>query len=203
MTRDTVIFDLGGVLVDWNPRHLFRKMFDGDDAAMEHFLDNVCTMAWHAQHDAGKSFVDTRAQLKAAHPGFVAQIDAFGDRHLEMFGGAIAPTVLVLEQLARRRVPLFALTNFPAETFPWARENFRFLDHFRDIVVSGVERVMKPDPKIFQLLLTRNRIRPEQAVYIDDSARNVAVANGLGMHGIHFRSAEELDRELRGFGLLG
>lgn len=199
--RDTVIFDLGGVLLDWNPRHLYRKLFD-DEAAMEHFLATVCTGAWHLRHDAGENFADTCAELKQDHPQFAALIDAFGDRHNEMFAGEIPGSVALLESLAARGTRLYALTNFPAETFPWARERFAFLSLFRDVVVSGQERVVKPDPRIFRILIDRNAIAPETAIYIDDNARNVEVARTLGMHGIHFTGADALERELVAEGVL-
>jgi 2-haloacid dehalogenase len=200
--RDTVIFDLGGVLIDWNPRYLYRKLFDGDEAAMERFLANVCTMAWHTQHDAGAPFAETREALKQTCPGHDMLIDAFGDRHREMFRGAIDDSVALLERLAAKGTPLFAVTNWPAETFPWARQTFAFLGHFRDIAVSGVERIMKPDPRLFQLLFARNAIDPATAVYIDDSARNVEVARTLGLHGVHFRSPAQLEKELVALQLL-
>lgn len=200
--RSVVIFDLGGVLIDWNPRYLYRKLFDGDDAAMERFLSTVCTMDWHLRHDAGERFADTRDELKSRHPQFAGMIDAFGERHMEMFAGAIEGSVRILDRLAARQVPLYALTNFPAETFPHARERFGFLAHFRDVAVSGVERVTKPDPRIFEILLARNRIDPQAAVFIDDNARNVAVSRTLGLHGIHFSTPEKLEDELVALQLL-
>ena len=198
--RDTVIFDLGGVLIDWNPRYLFRKLFD-DEAAMEHFLATVCTPEWHLQHDAGKRFEETRGTLKQRYPEHAALIDAFGDRHDEMFAGPIAGTVALLERLAAANVPLFAITNFPSQTYPVARRRFAFLSLFRDVAVSGDERVLKPDPALFRILLRRNDIAPSQAVFIDDSVRNVEAANALGLHAIHFTSPEALERELTSIGI--
>ena len=200
--RDTVIFDLGGVLIDWNPRHLYRKLFNGDEQAMEHFLGNVCTMAWHVQHDAGRPFAETRAELKREHPGYDDLIDAFSERHEEMMAGPIAGSVMLLERLAAADVPLYALTNFPTETFPIAQRKFAFLGHFRDVVVSGAERVTKPDPRIFEILLRRNAIAPERAIFIDDSARNVEAARGLGLHAVQFVSPEKLEEEFLSLGLL-
>jgi 2-haloacid dehalogenase len=200
--HDTVIFDLGGVLIDWNPRHLYRKLFAGDEAAMEHFLAHVCTSEWHARHDAGERFVDTRGELKARFPHHAALIDAFGDRHDEMFAGPIAPSVALLERLAARGTKLYALTNFPPDSFPIAKARFAFLSRFRDIVVSGHERVMKPDPRIYRILIERNGIDARKAVYIDDNATNAEAARALGMHGIHFRDAAALEAELTRLGLL-
>jgi 2-haloacid dehalogenase len=200
--RDVVIFDLGGVLIDWNPRYLYRKLFGCDDAAMEHFLSNVCTFAWHERHDAGELFADTRVALKAQHPDHAAMIDIWGDRHTEMYGGAIAGTVDILERLRARHVPLYAITNFPAETFPLARKIFPFLGYFIDVAVSGEERIIKPDPRLYRILLERNRIDPWRAVYIDDNAKNIEAANALQLHGIHFKEPAQLEAELAGLGLL-
>jgi len=199
--RDVVIFDLGGVLIDWNPRYLYRKLF-ADEAAMEDFLANVCTFAWHERHDAGERFADTRVDLKARHPAHAAMIDFWGDRHTEMYGGAIAGTVDILERLRANKVPLYAITNFPAETFPLARKIFPFLGYFLDVAVSGEERIIKPDPRLYNILLERNRIDPLGAVYIDDNAKNIEVANALRLHGIHFKAPAQLEAELTGLGLL-
>ena len=201
MTPDTVIFDLGGVLIDWNPRYLFRKLFD-DEQAMEQFLGTVCTPEWHLQHDAGKQFSETRDDLKRQHPEHAALIDAFGDRHGEMMAGAIAGTVMVLERLAAANVPLYAITNFPAQMYPVAQQRFPFLGLFRDVAVSGYERVVKPHPELFHILLRRNNIAPSQAVFIDDSPANIAAANALGLHSIHFTAPEALKRNLHALGLL-
>ncbi len=199
--RDTVIFDLGGVLIDWNPRHLFRNLFD-DEQAMEHFLGHVCTPEWHLQHDAGKQFAETRDELRQRYPEHAALIDAFGDRHSEMMAGAIEGSVVLLERLAAANVPLFAITNFPAQMYPVARQRFPFLRLFRDVAVSGYERLVKPDPALFHILLRRNDIASSRAVFIDDTLRNVEAANALDLHGIHFTSPEALERELRALGLV-
>jgi len=198
----SVIFDLGGVLLDWDPRHLYRKLFDGDDAAMERFLAEICTMAWHLQHDAGRPFVETCAELKREHPGHAALIDAFGERHDEMTAGAIPGTVALLERLAATGVPLYAITNYPAQAFPDAQRRFPFMAPFRDIAVSGYERIMKPDAALFRILFRRNNLVPEEAIFIDDSIKNVDAARALGLHAIHFRSADQLERDLVQLGVL-
>jgi len=198
----SVIFDLGGVLLDWDPRHLYRKLFDGDDAAMERFLGEVCTMAWHLQHDAGRPFAETCAELKLKHPDHAALIDAFGDRHDEMTAGAIPGTVALLERLAADAVPLYAITNYPAQTFPVAQQKFPFLGMFRDVAVSGVERVLKPSAELFNILLRRNGLVAAESIFIDDSIRNVEAARILGLHAIHFRSPDALERELAALGVL-
>jgi 2-haloacid dehalogenase len=199
----SVIFDLGGVLLDWDPRHLYRKLFDGDDAAMERFLAEICTMAWHLQHDAGRPFAETCAELKREHPGHDALIDAFAHRHEEMTAGPIAGTVALLERLAASGVPLYAITNFPAETFPLARKKFEFLGLFRDVAVSGLERVVKPSAEIFHILLRRNGLAAAESVFIDDSLKNIEAARSLGLHAIHFRAPDQLERELLALGVPG
>jgi len=198
----SVIFDLGGVLIDWSPRHLYRKLFPGDEAAMERFLGEICTMEWHVHHDAGQSFAENRAELKLRHPGHDALIDAFGDRYDEMIAGAIDGTVVLLERLAAAGVPLYAITNYPAQAFPWAQQRFPFMALFRDIAVSGYERIMKPDAALFRILFRRNNLVPEEAIFIDDSIKNVDAAHALGLHAIHFRSADQLERDLVQLGVL-
>jgi len=201
-SRRVVVFDLGGVLIQWNPRHLYRKLFGGDEAAMETFLATVCTVEWNQRQDAGRSFADAVAELAPHHPDKVELIEAFGRRFGEMIPGAIEGTVDILADLKRAGVPRYALTNWSAETFPPQRNRFEFLSWFEGIVVSGQEGVIKPDPQIYRILLERYRIAPEEAVYIDDNPGNAAAATALGIHGIHFRSPELLRRELESLGIL-
>ena len=201
--RSIVVFDLGGVLIDWNPRYLYRKLFAGDDTAMEHFLTQVCTQDWNERQDAGRSFAEAAALLKADHPEKGHLIDAFGDRFDEMMSGPIAGSVEILGELRARDVPLFGLTNWSAETYPLAVGRFALLRWFRGILVSGEVGVIKPDPQIYRLLFERFAIAPAQAVYIDDNPRNAAAATSLGMHGIHFTDAPALRRALGMLGLLG
>lgn len=199
--RSIVIFDLGGVLVDWDPRHLYRRLFPGDEAGMERFLAEVCTNEWNLQQDAGRSWAEATALLRAQHPGQEELIDAFHRRWPEMIRGAIDGTVEILRELREGGVPLYALTNWSAETYPVAEERFDFLGWFRGVVVSGQERLIKPDPRIYRLLLERFGVDPQAAVYIDDNPRNARAAGDLGMHGIHFTSPEHLRAELVGLGL--
>lgn len=201
-SRRVIVFDLGGVLLEWNPRHLYRKLFGGDDAAMEAFLANVCTVEWNERQDAGRSFADAVAELRPHHPDKVELIEAFGRRFGEMIPGAVEGTVDILADLRRAGVPRYALTNWSAETFPPQRERFAFLSWFDGIVVSGEEGVIKPDPKIFRILLERYRIAPEETVFVDDDPGNAAAAASLGIHGIHFQSPELLRRELAALGFL-
>ncbi|MDE1963384.1 MAG: HAD family phosphatase [Xanthomonadaceae bacterium] len=197
---DTVVFDLGGVLVDWDPRYLYRTLFD-DKAAMERFLAEVCTPAWNLAQDAGRPWAEAVATLSAQHPAFAREIAAFHARWPETLRGPIQPTVDLLARLRDADVRLYALTNWSQETFPHARERFDFLDWFAGIVVSGEERLVKPDPEIYRRLIRRYAIDPARALYIDDSAKNVAAAEALGMHGWHFRGADGLRTRLQALGL--
>jgi 2-haloacid dehalogenase len=200
--RSVVVFDLGGVLIDWNPRYLYRKLFDGDAAAMEAFLTEICSPAWNERQDAGRSFAAAEDELIRLHPDKAPLIRAWRARFEEMIAGAFDETVGVLEELKARGAPLYALTNWSAETFAPQRGRFPFLGHFRGILVSGEEGVIKPDPRIFRLLLERFDLRAEDAVFIDDNPANARAASGLGIHGIHFRSAAALREELAALGLL-
>ena len=200
--RSVVVFDVGGVLLQWDPRHLYRKLFAGDDAAMEHFLGNVCTEEWNERQDAGRTFADAAAELLPAHADKAHLIHAFGRRFDEMITGAIEETVDILRELKRAGVPLYAVTNWSAETFPSAQNRFDFLAEFDGIVVSGEEGVIKPDPRIFRILLDRYDIPAHAAVFIDDNPANAEAATNLGIHGIHFRSPQQLRRELVELGLL-
>jgi len=199
--RDTVIFDIGGVLIDWNPRHLYHKLFD-DEAAMEHFLAEVCSPLWNAEQDAGRPFAAATAAAVAEHPEHREMIEQYFARWPEMMAGTIDGTVDVLAELRARRVPLYALSNWSAETYPMARERFDFFDWFDGIVVSGEEGVMKPDPRIYAVLQTRYGVTPERAVFVDDSKPNVAMAEQLGLHPIHFTAPPALRAELGRLGLL-
>lgn len=198
----TVVFDLGGVLIDWNPRYLYRKLFAGDEATMERFLAEVCTSEWNLRQDAGRSWAEATASLKAEHPGQGAMIDAYHQRWPEMMAGQIEGTVAILRELKEAGRPLYALTNWSCETFPFALARFEFLNWFQGIVVSGKEKVIKPDPQIYRLLLARHGVRAEEIVFVDDSSRNVAAAAILGMHGIHFNGPAALRSELTALGLL-
>ena len=199
--RSVAIFDLGGVLLEWNPRHLYRKLFNGDDAAMEDFLANICTTEWNERQDAGRTFAEGTRELLPRHADKVELIEAWGKRFGEMIPGPIDGTVDVLSDLRARNVPLYGVSNWSAETFPPQRARFPFLSWLKDIVVSGEVGFIKPDPRIFQILLDRNGIVPESAVFIDDVAVNAAAASRLGIHGIHFRSPDQLRRDLAAVGL--
>ena len=200
--RSVAVFDLGGVLIDWNPRYLYRKLFKGDDAAMEHFLSTVCTPAWNAMQDAGRSFAEACASLKLEHPTQADLIDAWFHRQEEMVTGPIHGTVDILAELRARDVPLYALSNWSSETFPISLKRFEFLHWFDGILLSGEVRLLKPDPRIFQLFFETHSIDPAHTVYIDDLKPNVDAAIALGMHGIVFTDPLSLRKELVKLGLL-
>jgi 2-haloacid dehalogenase len=200
--RDIVVFDLGGVLIDWDPRHLYRKLFAGDEAAMEHFLATVCTHEWNRGQDAGRTFAEGGRLLKAEHPDKAELIDAYGARFHEMMPGPITGSVEILADLKSLGTPLFCLTNFSAETYPPTFERFGFLRWFRGVLVSGEVGLIKPDPRIFELLLGRFAIDPQRAVYIDDVAANADAARPFGIHAIHFTTPTTLRADLAELGLL-
>jgi len=198
----TVIFDLGGVLIDWDPRHLYRKLFPGDEAAMEDFLATVCTHEWNRCQDAGRSFAEGARFLKAEHPDKAELIDAYGIRFDEMIAGPIGGSIAILAELRDRGAPLFGLTNWSAETYPAALQRFEFLRWFKGILVSGEVGLIKPDPRIFRLLIERFGIDPQRAVYVDDVEANIAAAEPFGIHAIHFTTPARLREELVALRLL-
>lgn len=201
MSVRAVVFDLGGVLIDWDPRRLYRKLL-ADEREVDELIATVCTQAWNERQDAGRSLAEGTAELVARHPDRADLIRCYYERWDEMLGGAIDGTVAILEELDRAAVPLYALTNWSAETFARGRGRFRFLDRFRAIVVSGQERLIKPDPRIYRLLLQRHHLAPDEALFIDDNPTNVEGARAVGMHGHHFRDPGALRVELVGRGLL-
>ena len=197
-----VVFDLGGVLIDWDPRYVYRPLFGGDEAAMEAFLATVCTPEWNRRQDAGRPWSEAIATLTTEHPGQRDLIAAYWERWQEMLGEAIAPSVDVVAELRADGVPLYALSNWSAETFPIARPRYPFLEWFDGIVISGDVRSAKPDRQIYEALLERHGLDPESVVFVDDVAANVAAAEELGMRGIRFTGAPDLRRELVNLGLL-
>ena len=197
----TVVFDLGGVLIDWNPRHLYRKLFAGDEAAMEKFLAEIVTFEWNHEQDAGRPFAEGIALLLELHPEQAAMIQAFHDRWPEMMGGAIGGTVDIFSRLRKNEIPVYALTNFYSETFPVARDSFDFMSWFNGIVVSGDEKIAKPDPRIFAILIERYDLDPARTIYIDDLPRNVDAAARAGFITLHFTGAEKLETDLRALGM--
>jgi 2-haloacid dehalogenase len=198
---DAVVFDIGGVLLDWNPRHLYRKLFD-DEPVMERFLAEICTLEWHEANDRGVPFAVTCGELACRHPEQAELIWAWGRRSEEMIAGPISGTVEILRELRQRSVRCYALTNMEAETYPRRLERYEFLRWFDGTVVSSSEGIVKPDPRIFRRLMERFDLAPESTLLIDDSERNVRAAGDLGMQTVQFRSAEDLRRRLEAAGVL-
>jgi 2-haloacid dehalogenase len=189
------VFDLGGVLIDWDPRYLYRKLL-ADEGEVEEFLATVCTPEWNAEQDRGRPFAEGVAELVERHPAHAAAIAAFHERWPEMLGGDIPGAVELLAELRATGLPLYALTNWSAETFVVARERFAFLDWFDGLLVSGEERIIKPDPAIFELLLDRFGLDPGSTFYVDDSPANVAAAAALGLDAVRFTGPGQLRRDL-------
>lgn len=198
---EAVVFDIGGVLLDWNPRYLYRQLFE-DEQEMERFLGQVCTLEWHEAHDRGRPFVDSCAELAALHPEYAEQIFAWGSRSEDMVRGPIDESVEIFRRLKAAGVPCYALTNMETETFPGRVERFPFLQWFDGAVVSGFEGVVKPEPEIFRRLLERFNLAPEATLFVDDSERNVRAARELGIQAVLFRSPAEFEQELSEMGLL-
>jgi 2-haloacid dehalogenase len=197
----TVVFDLGGVLIDWDPRHLYRQLFDDPDE-MESFLAEVTTTEWNAHQDAGRPWVEAIELLVATYPERRELIEAFHRRWPEMLAGEIEGTVDVLGELRTAGVRLVALSNWSAEMFPVARERFGFLAWFEGIVISGDVGVNKPDRRIFEHLVERFGIEPAAALFIDDSSANVEAATAIGFRAIQFTDPTALRIALVRFGLL-
>ena len=197
----TVIFDLGGVLIDWDPRHLYRQLFDDPDE-MESFLAEVTTAEWNQHQDAGRPWAEAIEILVAEHPERRELIEAFHRRWPETLGGEIPGTLDVLAELRGAGVRLLALSNWSAETFPVALERFDFLAWFEGILISGEVGMNKPDRRIFEHLAERFGIEPAAAVFVDDSAANIDAATQLGFRTIRFTDATALRRELLHLGLL-
>ena len=197
---ETVAFDLGGVLIDWNPRHLYRRLLD-DEAAIERFLAEVCTPEWNATLDNGHSFADGVAQLVREHPEHAGLIEAYRSRWPEMLGGCFPETLKIMRRLRGEGIPIYALSNWAAETFAATRDRFPFLDEFDGILLSGQVGVGKPDPAIFRLFLVRFGLTAESTVFIDDNPANVAAARSLGLQALLFESAAQIRLELQALGL--
>jgi 2-haloacid dehalogenase len=197
----TVVFDLGNVLVRWNPRLLYEQLIP-DAAELERFFDTVITHQWIREQDAGRTFADGIALLTAQFPHYEAEIRAFWARWGEMVPGPIDETVEILAELRERQTPLYALTNWSHETFPIARPRFPFFEWFEGIVVSGEVQMVKPDARIYRHLLDTHGLDAEDCVFIDDSPANVAGARNVGITGLHFQSPQQLRQDLTELKLL-
>ena len=199
---DTLLFDLGAVLIDWNPRYLYRPLFQGDETAMEHFLAEIAPPWWNLEIDAGKTFDQAVAERSALHPHHAELIALWRDGWETMLREEIAGSVEILGELRKKGHGLHALTNWSAETFPIARRRFEFLNWFENIVVSGEVGLAKPDPRIFALAIERCRLDPARTVFIDDSLCNVEAGRKAGLRTLHFRNPDQLRADLNELGLL-
>lgn len=199
---NAVLLDLGGVFLDWDPRHLYRKLLGDDVAAMEDFLANVCTPAWHAEQDRGQSITEACAERRAKFPEYAELIDAWGERADEMISGVIEGSVEILAELKAAGLPCYALSNMERENWERRLQIYDFLRLFDGYFISGLEGVMKPDPEFFKLALARLHFEPEEVLFIDDRLPNTQSAEMLGIPAVVFRSPEALRAELVARGLL-
>jgi len=197
---DAVAFDIGGVLLDWDPRYVYRTLFD-DPADMEEFLARVCTSDWHRAHDLGADITRSCEQLARRYPEHRDMIMVWAERGEEMVAGQFDGTVRILGELKAAGMPCYALSNMEPDAFRVRRTRFAFMDWFDDHVISGFEGVAKPDPRIFRILLDRHGLRPQTCVFIDDQPRNVAAARDLGLIALQFTSPEQLRTDLRDAGM--
>jgi len=199
---DTIIFDLGGVLIDWNPEYVFLDVFNGNREEMNWFLDNICTHDWNENQDAGYPIEKATEERVAQFPEFEELIRMYYGRWVEMLGGAITETVNVLHMLIKSEdYKVVALTNWSHETFPIALERFEFLHWFEGIVVSGEEKTRKPFKEIYDITLDRFDIAAENSIFIDDNLRNIEAANQMGINGIHFKNAKKLIVDLQTYNI--
>lgn len=189
------IFDFGGVLVDWNPRRLFMPYF-GDKDKCEYFLNEICTNQWNAEHDKGRTFDEGVRLLSAQHPEYEKEIRMYRDGWKQMFGGELQDGVELLHKLKGMGYRMFGLTNWSAETIDWAFGEFPSLREFEGVVVSGREKVIKPDPRIFMILAERYSIKPEESVFLDDNMPNVSAARRLGFNAIHYCGGKKAWEEI-------
>jgi 2-haloacid dehalogenase len=194
------VFDLGGVFVDWNPMYLFRKLFPTEEEA-QWFQDNICTKDWNLEFDAGDIYAEGVAKLITRHPRYWREIQAYDLRWKETLGGFIQETIDVHDELVAAEVPTFAITNFSWEKWVSCLGEWPFLEKFDGVVVSGLERLVKPDPRIYRLFCDRYGLAPESCVFVDDNLANVVAARSVGMHAVHFTSGKELRKEFKALGL--
>jgi 2-haloacid dehalogenase len=193
---NTIIFDLGAVLIDWSPDYMYRTVF-ADEQEMRDFLTTVTTSDWNEEQDAGRSLHEGTEWLVAQHPHHEENIRAFYGRWIEMLGDAFEGTVEIFKELKDSgKYRIYALTNWSAETFPMAQEKFEFLGWFDGIVVSGAEKMRKPAPEFYQILLDRYNVNPQESLFIDDNYRNILAAEKMGINCIHFTTSEKLREEL-------
>lgn len=192
----SVVFDFGGVLVDWNPHYLYDKYFASREKA-DWFLENICVYSWNIQMDGGKPFAEGVAELQALHPEWSEAIEIYHSRWIEMMNGQIEGTVALLHRLKAAGYGVYGLTNWSSETYPKIRDSYPVFKEFDGIVVSGEEHLLKPDAAIYRCLLDRYSLRAEESIFVDDNADNVVGAQAVGMKAVRFTSPEELEQQLR------
>lgn len=196
-----VILDLGGVVVEWNPRHLYRKIFGERTDQMEWFLSNVCSTDWNEQQDAGRPLDTATSDLVSRHPEWEMEIRAYYGRWIEMIAGRIPGTADIMMRLSRSRYPLFALSNWSVETFPLVQHKFEELSLFKRIFLSGNYGAAKPDPKFYRAALQEIDVPIDQLVFVDDNTRNVGAAKAIGLESLVFTSSTRLERDLKEMGV--
>ena len=201
-TIKAIIFDFGGVLLDWNPHNLYQAYFPDQPQAIDEFLEEVDFYAWNAKQDQGRSFAEGVAELSAKFPHRAELIQAFADNWGDSIKGEIAGTVKILYELKAKGYPLYGLSNWSQETFPLVRDEYPFFDEIDKIIISGEVNLIKPEPEIYHLLLSKIAYRAEECVFIDDSLVNVETARGLGIRAIHFKSPEKLGMVLAEYAVL-
>ena len=197
----SIVFDLGNVLIDWNPRYLYRKLLPSE-IEVEWFLENICNDDWNKKHDEGQNFRDGINKLSYMYPKYSELIKNWFDRWEEMLGGPLEETVEILAELKKNEIPLYILSNWSAETYPKAEAMYDFLHWFDGKIISGEVGKIKPDPEIFHILTKKFNLNPENSVFIDDKLVNIKAANLLGFHGIHFQNATLLRNDLKKFKLI-
>jgi 2-haloacid dehalogenase len=195
------IFDLGGVVIDWNPRFVYRDVFAGDEAKMEYFLAEICPMSWNARQDAGQPLAEGTAERVALFPEWEKEIRAYYARWIEMIGDSIPGTAELMGEMKAQGLPLYALSNWSAETFPLVRNRIPAFTLFERIFLSGEYKMIKPDARFYRAALEEIPVAPENLVFIDDNAVNVAAAGALGLAALHFSGADKLRADLRALGL--
>ena len=191
-----IIFDFGGVFIDWDPRYLYRHYFPGQSQAMENFLAEINFAQWNLEQDKGRPFAEAVASLSTDFPQYAHLIHAYWEHWEDSISGTITGSVNILYGLKRAGYALYGLSNWSAETFPIAYRKYDFFKLFDDIILSGAVKLVKPDPTIFELTLKRIRRSATECLLIDDSIANIDAARRLGFKTIHFRSPEQLEKEL-------
>ena len=201
MKITTIVFDLGNVLIEWNPSHLYDKIFPNKKES-DYFLSNICTMDWHSQQDAGRDIKEATEEKVKEHPDFAQPIRAFYARWKEMFGGPIEGSVNILKEVKEKGYKVYALSNWNAELFNYAIDDYPFLKWFDGKIISGEVKLKKPDEAIYQVMIERFSLTPQNTLFIDDTEKNIEEAKTLGFHCIHFKSAEQLRTHLNNLEIL-